>query len=180
MGSKSRSSTSTSANTENRVDNSITEINDDHSSIDNSYRDSSTTQIITVDKSSKLDAGAVDKAFAFGENIAKDYISGIERTTRASLDQVSHALANNQKNVSETLKSNQAIFFKATDDIAGAYEDAYGEAYEETQDSFESALAFADKKSSSENQLLLEGFQKNTLFLAMIVAGTVVASRFAK
>ncbi len=180
---------------------------DDHSVLDLSDNSStvfSTSSSLSNTNSNNtttntLDGGAIDAlksvamgAFEFGGDTVHESLSFAEKQGAAAIASAERnaSMSVNAMSVATTkaLATNERTFGRAVDEISGSYETAFGDALDYTEDNFEtsllasnnafeSALVFADKKTTSENQQLLEGFQKNALYIAAIGAAVVILPR---
>lgn len=191
MGSRSKSKKTTTNQSFSSVDNSITLDNsyrsttdmyaEDNRQIEGSYNtlDGGAIDGIVEGSANALALGeaALDGAYDFGEAAMSHNTNLLaaagEKFADSLSDFTAQALGSVERNLDRSLDSSDYSVSRSLDlvrdnnqDLVDTLESTFGESLAVSDAAFKSALVFADKKTTSENQQLLEGFQKNTLLLA--------------
>ncbi|NIB44749.1 hypothetical protein HBA55_34535 [Pseudomaricurvus alkylphenolicus] len=171
------------------------------SHVDSSYRDSSSVSLVDdgdfayeenfTNNVNYLDGGAVDslsdvayKGLDFGESLTGDAIGGMERLSYEAIARNSDLAQYSVKQIADSsyrnLMASEDAFMHASNLVTGATETAFGEALLASKNAFGNAMMFADSQAKSENQTLLESFQKNSLYMVGLAAAVIVVPMVLK
>lgn len=183
MGSRSRAENNTHADTTSNVDNSVNQLYDDHSILDNSWHDSSSTSISAVDNSvttiHNTDGGAFDvvkdvinRSFDFGEYS----VAAVSASANKAITSSTSSSASSSATAKFAIASNKEAFGEALENT----ESGFNAALKSSENTFTKALEFRAEESKSENEKVLEGFQRTALYMAMIGAAVFVVPKVVK